>query len=136
MLCTLCGEQLSEQARFCPNCGTLTGQQSAAAPTPAATFPNTVAASVSGTQAIPKTETMAIVSLVLGILSLTILHFLAGIPAIIVGRAARGKIRANPGQLGGEGMARAGIIMGWISVGIACAVAVLVIVVIILLTSH
>lgn len=134
MLCTQCGEQLSEQARFCPTCGTLTGQQSVAAPSPAAMSPNAVA--VSGSQVIPKTETMAIVSLVLGILSLTVLHFLAGIPAIVVGRSAREKIRANPGQMGGDGMARAGIVMGWISVGIACVIAVLVIVVIISLTSH
>jgi magnesium-transporting ATPase (P-type) len=69
----------------------------------------------------------------LGILSLTVFHFIAGIPAVIVGRSARAKIRANPQQLTGEGMAAAGIVMGWISIGIACCVVLAILVFLIIL---
>ncbi|HEX4997685.1 MAG TPA: DUF4190 domain-containing protein [Terriglobia bacterium] len=64
------------------------------------------------------TDGKAIGSLVLGILSLTILSVLAGVPAIILGHISRGNIRKSMGQLKGEGMALAGLIMGYISLAI------------------
>ena len=57
----------------------------------------------------------AIVSLVCGILSVTILPILAAIPAIICGHVARSSIKRARGVLGGDGMALAGLIMGYIS---------------------
>ncbi len=125
MFCNQCGGPLADNARFCPACGTLSGAQSAPAGNAQRALPPT--------RGVPQTESMAIVSLVLGILSLTVFHFLAGIPAIIVGRSARDKIRAYPQQLTGEGMATAGIVMGWISVGIICCVALLFVVVMIVI---
>jgi len=131
-----CGSQLTDQARFCPVCGALRGAQFGPAVSGQQTLPPGAMAMPSGmppTLVVPQTESMAIVSLVLGILSLTVFHFLAGIPAIIVGRSARNKIRAYPQQLTGEGMATAGIVMGWISVGIICCVVLLFVVVMIVI---
>jgi hypothetical protein len=72
-----------------------------------------------------------VISLILGILGLVSFSILAGIPAIILGNMSRNNIRASSGRLGGEGMATAGIVMGWVSVGLA-GLAVLVVIIIII----
>jgi hypothetical protein len=62
-----------------------------------------------------KTSAAAVCSMVLGIVSLLFcLGPLAGIPAVICGHVARGNIRGSGGTLRGEGMAVAGLIMGYI----------------------
>jgi type II secretory pathway pseudopilin PulG len=63
-----------------------------------------------------KTEPKAVTSLVLGILSVTILSVLAGIPAIVSGHMARSAIKRNMGGLKGAGMALAGLVMGYLSI--------------------
>jgi hypothetical protein len=68
--------------------------------------------------AIPSTQRtsgLAIVSLVLGILSLLCLSILAGIPALICGIVALKKVTESLGALAGKGYAVAGIIMGSLS---------------------
>jgi hypothetical protein len=75
---------------------------------------------------VPPNSTMAIVSLVAGILGLSIVPGIASVVAIITGNMAMKEIRESGGSLGGEGMARVGIILGWIAValavvGICCA---------------
>ena len=40
--------------------------------------------------------------------------FFTGIPAIVMGNRARREIRASGGVLGGEGLATAGVVTGWI----------------------
>lgn len=62
----------------------------------------------------PKTSTLAVVSLVFGIVCWVALPFIGAIVAIICGHAARREIRtATPGTLQGEGLALAGLILGW-----------------------
>jgi len=65
------------------------------------------------------TSTLAIVSLVAGILGFTILPLIGSIVAILTGYSARKETRAVPAIAGGDGLATAGIIMGWIEVGLA-----------------
>jgi hypothetical protein len=87
--------------------------------------------------AVQPTEDKAVISMVLGILSLVGLSILAGIPAIILGKMSRDNIRASSGRLTGEGMATAGIVMGWVSVGIAVVFLLLmVLMVFYLIPSH
>lgn len=64
--------------------------------------------------AAPQTSGMAIASLVLGILSFICLIF-TGIPAIVLGAIALGKINRSQGQLKGSGLAIAGIATGCVS---------------------
>src|SRR6266576_4033284 len=66
----------------------------------------------------PKT-TLAITSLVLGILSIACFSIMTGIPAIITGHVARGRAKKEPALHGGEGFALAGLIMGYISIALA-----------------
>jgi hypothetical protein len=63
-----------------------------------------------------KTSPLAIVSLIAGILGWTLLPFLGSLGAIITGHMARGEIRRSNGSLDGDGMAIAGLILGWVSI--------------------
>lgn len=69
-------------------------------------------------QSLPN-NTNAIISLVTGILGLTFFPLVGSIIALITGYMARKEIDANPGMMGGAGMATAGIILGWVGVGLA-----------------
>ncbi len=65
-----------------------------------------------------ETSGLAVASLVAGIAGLSIVPFLGSILALILGYMARNEIRRRPGELGGEGFATAGIVLGWIAVGL------------------
>ena len=62
---------------------------------------------------------MAIASLVMGIAGWTLFPLVGSILAIIFGYAARREIRQRPDELTGEGMAVAGLVLGWIMVGLS-----------------
>jgi len=64
-------------------------------------------------------SSMAIVSLVAGILGITFFPLLGSIVALITGYAARKEIQESAGALGGDGMATAGLVMGWIGIGLS-----------------
>jgi hypothetical protein len=59
----------------------------------------------------------AVGALVCGIVGLTACAPV-GIAAIVLGSQARTDIAASAGRLQGDGMAQAGLIMGWISIGL------------------
>ncbi len=60
-----------------------------------------------------ETNGLAIGSMVLGIVGFLGFGFVTSIPAIVLGHIARSQIRKNPRQ-SGDGMALAGLIMGYI----------------------
>lgn len=64
---------------------------------------------------VKKNSALAIASLVLGILGVICCSFITGVPAVICGHVARGKIKRDA-SLGGESLALAGLILGYISV--------------------
>lgn len=70
-----------------------------------------------------KNSPLAIWSLVLGILGLVLLFgcigILFAIPAVICGHMAYGRIKRSNGALEGQGMALAGLITGYITIGLA-----------------
>ncbi|MGI8787631.1 MAG: DUF4190 domain-containing protein [Pyrinomonadaceae bacterium] len=70
-------------------------------------------------------KTLAIVSLVCGILSIVCCGLLAGIPAIITGYMAKNKVDQNPQQYTGRGMAVAGMILGGISIVLTIGIIIL-----------
>ena len=74
------------------------------------------------------TSTLATVSLVAGILGFFMLPVIGSIVAIWSGYEARKETRSVPPKASGDGMATAGIVMGWIQIGLAvigicCAIA-------------
>jgi hypothetical protein len=77
---------------------------------------------------------LALISLVAGILGFTLFPFIASIVAIWTGYEARKETRSTPPRAAGDGMATAGIIMGWIQVGLTivsiCCLAIYFIVIV------
>ena len=72
---------------------------------------------------IRQTSSLAVISLVAGILGWTLLPFLGSIAAVICGHLARSEIRRAPDRLEGDGLAIAGLVLGWINV-VLCVLAV------------
>lgn len=72
-----------------------------------------------GASTFAQTSGMAIASLVMGIAGWTLFPFLGSILAIIFGYAARKEIRAQPERLTGDGLAVAGLVLGWLMVGLS-----------------
>lgn len=63
----------------------------------------------------PRTSSLAVVSLIFGILAYVFLPGLGALIAVICGHSARSEIRrAPPGSIDGDGLAVAGLILGWI----------------------
>lgn len=67
-------------------------------------------------QAFRANSSLAVISLITGILGWTLLPFLGSVAAIITGHMARAEIRRDPERLLGDGMAVAGLVLGWASV--------------------
>ena len=66
-----------------------------------------------------QTSTLAVVSLVFGILGWTLLPFLGSLVAVVCGHLARGEIRRAQGALEGDGMAVAGLVLGYLVIGLS-----------------
>lgn len=64
-------------------------------------------------------STLAIISLIAGIGGFTFLPLVGSIIAILTGYAARKETRAVPPTASGDGMATAGIVLGWVEIGLA-----------------
>jgi len=76
-------------------------------------------------QSVPETNALAIVSLVFGILGWTLLPFIGMIVAIVTGHLALGQIRGSTGTQTGEGLAIAGLILGYVALAVGILVAIL-----------
>jgi hypothetical protein len=95
--CANCGSEVPPQAAMCPRCGQTARASSSVA---------------------RRTESSAVASLVLGIAGFFVCPLVLHILPIIFGNQAQTRIRQDP-TLDGEGLARAGVILGWIGVGLA-----------------
>jgi len=128
---------MPDDATVCPQCATPV--QSAPPPPPQASAPASSASSAflnppgqgqyppqapyppqaqqyGGQYQQPKTDGGAVTSMILGISSFVLcLGFISGIPAIILGHISWARIRRSAGRLKGEGMALAGLILGYCS---------------------
>jgi hypothetical protein len=82
-------------------------------PLPSTPAPPPAPAPVPPPAAIRQTSTLAVVSLVMGLLGWTLLPWLGSIAAVITGHLARAEIRRNPEGMDGDGMAIAGLVLGW-----------------------
>ena len=98
--CMRCGSSVDDQDKFCRTCGAqATGSGT---PTPV------------GVVGPAKTSTKAIISLVSGLFFF--LYPLSSIVAIILGHLSFSEIKKSAGQLTGEGLATAGLILGYMGV--------------------
>lgn len=121
MKCSTCGSEVSQDALFCEYCGTrVTAPSSSGAPTIAIAQPDDTphappayaAPPVYSTA--PPTSNSATVSLIFGILAWVLLPVIGAIVAVIAGHMARREIAESGGRLGGDGLAIAGLVLGYL----------------------
>lgn len=70
------------------------------------------------------TSTLAIISLVSGLLGWSLLPLLGSIVAVVTGHLARGEIRRAPDRLEGDGMAISGLVLGYAAIFTAVIVVI------------
>jgi len=64
------------------------------------------------------TSGLAIWSFILALFSILCFGIFTGLPAVICGHLALGRIRSSAGTLGGQGLAMAGLVIAYISIGL------------------
>jgi hypothetical protein len=120
MTCSRCGAAISLGAKYCPSCG-------------AAQPPDPIGRAMPGYLPAPddllaeapqyamptasSTNGFSVAALVLGIVWI---FWLGSILALIFGYVAKGQIEASGGMQSGKGLAIAGIVLGWVGVGMFC----------------
>lgn len=104
-ICPDCSETIQAQALVCRHCGYdyRTGSR----------------------QLSPKTNGMAVASMVLGIIWI---YWVGSILALVFGYIAKKQIDQSGGAQSGRGMAIAGIVLGWVGVGTLALIIVLLMV--------
>lgn len=70
----------------------------------------------------PETNALAVISLVFGILGWTLLPFVGTIVAIVTGHLALGQIRNSGSTQTGDGLAIAGLVLGYLALAIGLVV--------------
>lgn len=75
-------------------------------------------ASASESSSEPSYSGLAITSMVLGILGITFLFGVASVPAVVFGHFALAQIGRDQNRLRGRGMAVAGVVLGYVSLGL------------------
>jgi hypothetical protein len=121
-ICETCGARVVAGSKYCSECGV-------AAPSAQATPPSTPSSprrrppppppragqvTISDVWVPPRTNMLAIASLTLGILWL---GWLGSLAAVIAGHMARRQIAASNGSQTGNGLATAGLVLGYVGLG-------------------
>lgn len=73
-----------------------------------------------------KISILAILSTISGAASFFVVPFIGAIAALITGYMAKSEIKKSSGLVEGEGFATAGIVMGWINIGLCLMVCCLI----------
>jgi len=65
-----------------------------------------------------QTSTLAVISLIFGIICWFVVPFVGAVVAVITGHMAKSEIRSSGGTKTGDGMATAGLVLGYLHLGL------------------
>mgnify|MGYP006286930151 CR=1 FL=1 len=126
MNCPNCNAIVNENDTICKSCGASLSSINS----PVDNNPSEAATLAPITPSVPKNNGMAIASMVLGIVSIPLIcccyiGVATGILAVIFGFLSGNKIKESNGAEKGEGMALAGIILGFSAIGLAAVLIII-----------
>lgn len=101
--CRWCAEEIADEAVVCKHCGRNNEENRAV-----------------------KTSGLAVASLVCSIAGLFMCLFIGQIIGIVLGYKARQEIKEAAGALEGDGLASAGIIVGWVGIAIDIVIVLMI----------
>lgn len=123
LACAACGAPAPDgESRFCDRCGRELALPTGAPPT---SYPHAYAQPLYPQYQRAQTNGFAVASLVLGILWL---YWVGSILALVFGYKAKRSIERSNGAEEGRGLAIAGIVLGWIGVGVLALLLVFVVI--------
>ncbi|MBE7035558.1 MAG: DUF4190 domain-containing protein [Ruminococcaceae bacterium] len=108
MYCPACGKEVMQEAVICPGCGCMIKNN---------TTEHNVNFNINRQQNPYKTNTYAVWSLVLACASFIFGWIITAIVAVILGQSAKTQIEERNEQ--GKNLADAGIVLGWINIGLS-----------------
>ncbi len=74
----------------------------------------------------PQTSALALASLATGLAAWFILPVIGAVAAVVTGFLAQSEIRASQGRLTGTAFATAGLVLGWLQIGVTILIVILV----------
>lgn len=114
--CPYCAEAIQDDALVCPHCRTNLTANVYAVPQPAATPSQPSLPGDAYPTAPPQTSGKATASLVAGISAYVIVPFIGAIVAIVLGHLGLSEVKKSAGRLKGDGMAIAGMVLGYVQI--------------------
>src|SRR5262249_16151894 len=79
-------------------------------------------------QVVPPTDGKALASMIFGIVGMLCFWGVLGIPAVILGHLGKSSISKSMGRLKGEGMATAGLVLGYLNIALGILVVIALVV--------
>src|SRR5262249_29549334 len=129
MFCFKCGASMPDASPVCTQCGAevKNAPQPQAIPQPqASTWSQPGMAQPYRVD--PPTAGKALASMIFGIVGMLCFWGVLGIPAVILGHLAKSSISKSMGRLKGEGMATAGLVMGYLNIALGILVVIAIVV--------
>ena len=129
MFCFKCGASMPDTSPVCTQCGA----EAKNAPQPQAVpQPQVPGWSQPGAaqpyQVAPPTDGKALASMIFGIVGMLCFWGVLGIPAVILGHLGKSSISKSMGRLKGEGMATAGLVMGYLNIALGILIVIAMVV--------